>query len=607
MNKVSENKGIYSFLFSQLWSVKHVNLGMYYLIFVCLVWFSLINIINLQLSFNYIFTELITYKCFFLLILYVFIPITFFMMGNLFLPSLLNTCDMAFPRLNNLSFWLLAVSYVIALESLLNEMGMFVSEWVFIRLPYITSFFYYSFNKWEDLFIISLSFYCCSLILQAINYLITIMLKKKWAMFFNNEIPIFILTIMCGSLIIIFYVPTLVLILLDLQLSNFTLNIGLNYLNIKNDFFLESTSIWLIYYPLVCIFIIIVWGSLSQFIFNIKINSFCSKTISKIVLINSFLSIIFYYVNLIFPGNIMIQFYMQSSLKILLTLSLSLNVYLWLKELNLINLKKNLLAFFGIGCLFYYSITVLIIVLNILFKISFNFEAIFNNFWFYVAIIILTGSSFAIIGVLFKWLLNCRDYSKSFIKVLMVLNFGFLITGSLFISNNFFENPINNYLISLGWFSVQIGFSIFFIFLLIIFLNIQGPIFLNWIANSYMLFIKSFYEKEEYPQTFINDSLITGAIITRIVIWSYFFEVISFNIRIILICFVPFLFLRLFASLLLFPYLYLSVYFNGSKIGRLLNIFLSKYGDKFLVEDFFIRLAYKKKERKKFNFNKKSK
>jgi len=43
--------------------------------------------------------------------------------GNWLLPLILGSPDMRFPRLNNLSFWLLPVSLVLLLDSGFVDMG----------------------------------------------------------------------------------------------------------------------------------------------------------------------------------------------------------------------------------------------------------------------------------------------------------------------------------------------------------------------------------------------------------------------------------------------------------------------------------------------------
>jgi len=43
--------------------------------------------------------------------------------GNWLLPLLIGAADMAFPRLNNLSFWLMPPSFIFLLSSAFIEMG----------------------------------------------------------------------------------------------------------------------------------------------------------------------------------------------------------------------------------------------------------------------------------------------------------------------------------------------------------------------------------------------------------------------------------------------------------------------------------------------------
>ena len=59
MNTINKNKGIYSFLFNQLFTINHVNLGFCYLIFVFLVLFSMIILI-----FNCYYTSLLIFTSF---------------------------------------------------------------------------------------------------------------------------------------------------------------------------------------------------------------------------------------------------------------------------------------------------------------------------------------------------------------------------------------------------------------------------------------------------------------------------------------------------------------------------------------------------------------
>jgi cytochrome c oxidase subunit 1 len=58
-----------------------------------------------------------------IMIFFMVMPILLGGFGNLFLPALIGTGDMAFPRLNNLSFWLLIPAFLLLLLSSLTEGG----------------------------------------------------------------------------------------------------------------------------------------------------------------------------------------------------------------------------------------------------------------------------------------------------------------------------------------------------------------------------------------------------------------------------------------------------------------------------------------------------
>jgi heme/copper-type cytochrome/quinol oxidase subunit 1 len=103
------------------------------------------------------------------------------------LPLMLGSPDMAFPRLNNMSFWLMPPSFIFLLTSAFVEIGVGTGWTVY---PPLASIEYHS-GSAVDFAIFSLHLAGVASILGAINFIVTV-LNMKVPGLKMNYIPLFV-------------------------------------------------------------------------------------------------------------------------------------------------------------------------------------------------------------------------------------------------------------------------------------------------------------------------------------------------------------------------------------------------------------------------------